>query len=98
MFKPKTNPFYVVLVIVGVVFAITACAYGVMTVIKLKPQGADDHPLIKLMDERGASIMLVELALLAVLTFAAIGTEEFWTGAAKASSEAEKPVDQKLGK
>lgn len=30
--KQRVNPFYIVLVVVGVAFAVTACAYGVMAV------------------------------------------------------------------
>jgi len=75
-----TNPFYAVLLVVGVVFAITACAYCVMTVRGLDPHSVDEEGLMGLMRQHGLTIMVGELAALGVLTFAAIGTDEFWTG------------------
>ena len=75
--KP-VNPFYVALVPAGIVFAVTACAYGVMTVRGLDPHHAANDGLIRLMEQRGLVILVVELALLAVLTVAAIGTDDFW--------------------
>lgn len=73
-----TNPFYAALVGVGVAFAITACAYGVMTVRGLDPRLADEQGLMGLMSQHGLTIMVVELVLLGVLTAAAIGTDGYW--------------------
>ena len=75
-----TNPFYAVLLVVGVVFAITACAYCVMTVRGLDPHSVDDEGLMGLMRQHGLTILVGELAALGVLTFAAIGTDGYWTG------------------
>jgi hypothetical protein len=75
--KP-TNPFYAALLVVGVVFAITACAYCVMTVRGLEPR-PDEQGLMGVMSQHGLTILVVELVLLGVLTFAAIGTDEYWT-------------------
>ena len=77
------NPYYPMLEVVGVAFAITACAYGVMTVKMLQPAGAAEvrqasTGLLYVMDRHGLTILLSELAALAVLTFAAIGTDDFW--------------------
>jgi hypothetical protein len=78
--QPKArNPFYALLVAVGVAFALTACAYGVMTVRGLDPHAADEEGLVGLMDRHGLTIMAVELALLAVLTVLAIATDECWS-------------------
>lgn len=74
-----TNPFYALLLVVGVVFAISACAYGVMTVRGLDPQRADEGGLVGLMDQHGLTIMVVELVLLGLLTVLAIGTDEYWS-------------------
>jgi H+/Cl- antiporter ClcA len=83
------NPFYIVLIAVGVVFAITACAYGVMTVRGLDPHAADEGGLVGLMDQHGLTIMVAEIVLLGVLTALAIGTDDFWTRqAASGTSEA----------
>lgn len=74
------NPFYPLLLVAGVVFALTASAYGVMTVKLLRGPGAGTpHPLIALMDEHGFEIMMWEIGALAVVTAAAIGTDSFWT-------------------
>jgi hypothetical protein len=82
--KKPFNPFYPLLVVVGVAFAITACAYGMMTVKMLQPSGVEEvrssgRGLLYLLDRYGLMVLLCELAALAVLTFAAIGTDDFWT-------------------
>ncbi len=90
MSPPKAaNPFYVLAIVVGVTFAITACAYGVMTVRGLDPHAADEGGLVGLMDQHGLAIMLVELAVLGVLTVLAIGTDDFWTRRGDKSTEAQ---------
>lgn len=88
------NPFYVLLVLVGIVFVITAVMYGIMTVRMMRPfsptgpgPDAAPHPLIALMDEHGLQILMVELAILAVATFAAIFTDGYWTGETSARRE-----------
>jgi len=80
MRKP-TNPFYILLMIVGVAFAFTALGYGVMSVKMLEPAKleARDSAFIDFFDEHGAMLFLVELVLLAVLTLLAITTDGFWT-------------------
>lgn len=82
--KKKTNPFYVALLVVGIVFGITACAYGVMTVKMLRPEGADEvrsagSGLLFFLDQHGFKVLGVELAVLAALTVAAISTDDYWT-------------------
>jgi|SRR5688500_14592263 hypothetical protein len=74
-----SNPFYALLLVVGVAFAISACAYGVMTVRGLDPQRAGEAGLVGLMDQYGLVIMVVELVLLGLLTVLAIGTDEYWS-------------------
>ena len=86
------NPFYVALLPVGVVFAITACAYGVMAVKMLKPDAAALDPsapltLVSFLDRHGFTVLMVEVALLAVTTCAAIFTDDYWTGRAQARAE-----------
>ncbi|HAY81947.1 MAG TPA: hypothetical protein DCY79_19260 [Planctomycetaceae bacterium] len=81
--KKINNPFYFLLVIVGCAFALTACAYFVMTTMARDAttwQEVDSGgPLMAWMDQYGFTLMVVELALLAVFTFAAIATDEYWT-------------------
>jgi len=86
--KKPFNPFYSLLVAVGIAFAISACAYGVMTVKMLQPAGAAEvreaeGGLLAIMDRWGMTILLAELGMLAVLTVAAIGTDEYWTNRTK---------------
>jgi hypothetical protein len=78
------NPFYGLLLAAGIVFAMTAVCYGVMAFREARPAaGADvapqtEHPLMVWMRRHGNVALLAELGLLAVFTFAAIGTDEFW--------------------
>ena len=87
--KP-TNPFYLVLLVVGAVFAITACAYCVMMVRGLQPR-PDEVGLMGLMSQHGLIIMVAELGLLGLLTIAAIATDDYWTGARRAKVEKDAP-------
>jgi len=77
--EKRVNPFYIALLPVGVAFALTACAYGVMTVRGLNRHLADEPGLMQLMTQHGLTILVVELVLLAMLTVAAIGTDDYWT-------------------
>ncbi len=88
--KPKSaNPFYPVLLVVGIVFSVTACAYGVMTVNLLSPAqvmgGETENGFVAFLDRHGTTLLLAELGVLAVVTFAAIGTDDYWTRRAAAS-------------
>jgi hypothetical protein len=105
--KRSTNPFYVLLVAAGIAFALTACAYSVMTLKAVRPPEAQapsagggrdratkqvrpSRPLgyqaptaggaalLVFLDEHGAGLMAGELALLALATVAAIGTDRYW--------------------
>lgn len=86
------NPFYAVLVVVGVTFALTATMYGVMSVRKLDARAADDAGFLPFMEQHGVTLMVFELIVLAFLTFAAIGTDDYWM------RQAERPGGQKVGK
>jgi hypothetical protein len=93
------NPFYLLLVVVGVAFCITASAFGLMALREVRgPQtfaaaeegAADAHPLLALMQTHGMTILLVELGLLAAFTFAAIGTDQYWTNRGSGTSSSTK--------
>jgi hypothetical protein len=73
------NPFYVASLPAGVVFAITACAYVVMTVRGSDPHQAEATGLIALLEQQGLTILLAEIAALGLVTFAAIASDDFWT-------------------
>jgi hypothetical protein len=88
------NPFYGLLLAAGIVFALTAVCYGVMAFHDARPlvaqdapaQAQADHPLLAWMRERGEAALLVELAFLAVFTFGAIGTDDYWQRRARSKS------------
>ena len=90
--KP-VNPFYVALAPAGIVFAITACAYGVTMARSLDTQAAEQHSM-RLVEQHGTVIIVVELAVLAILTIAAIATDDYWTK----QVAAEQPVAQEKDK
>ncbi len=98
--KSGANPFYVLLVGVGILFAINVFAFYLMTYQASQPslgaaeiQSSDlnrDHPLWTLLDAYGETMMWCELAALAVLTFLAIGTDEFWSRRAQRTAKQEQ--------
>lgn len=77
-----TNPFYAALVVVGLAFAFTACAYTVMSFRNLDPHALDEPGLSTLMKQHGLTILVVELGLLTVLTITAISTDDYWSNRA----------------
>lgn len=91
------NPFYFLLVIAGVAFVLTACAYGVMAFRQASPDSQplaeNDTSLPGVLDRHGAWILGGQVVLLALLTFAAMGTDDFWEQRAKRKMESRPPVD-----
>jgi hypothetical protein len=80
----RTNPFYPLLVVVGLVFALTACSYGALIVNMLQPDRAAEireaqYSYFSWLDRNGTLLLTVELGLLALFTFLAIGTDDYWT-------------------
>jgi hypothetical protein len=77
-----TNPFYVVLLAVSVLFVVTVCGYTLLTFRTIKSaagkQEPQEHGLLTFMDRHGVSLMLAEVALLAVTTVGAISTDQYW--------------------
>lgn len=81
----RQNPWSIPLVLAGLVFTLTASAYAVMAVRQLDAdhvsREAEPSPrLIELLDRYGARLMLAELAVLAALVAAAIGTDRWHSG------------------
>ena len=88
--RKSANPFYVLLIIAGLSFALTATAYVVMAFRDAHARDestatgnatsvtSDEHPLMVWMRHHGDAALLNELGLLAVCTFAAIGTDTYW--------------------
>ena len=82
--KKWKNPFYTLLIPAGAVFCLTAIAYGFMAFQQVNAgrAGAEkfaDHSLFLWLDQHGTTAILIELAVLAVLTVGAIGTDSWWT-------------------
>jgi hypothetical protein len=77
--KPSPNPFYFVLVAVGILFTITACAYFVMTLqdASLSP-GRPPNELMSFMEKHGMTALIIELVGLAIATVGAILTDDYW--------------------
>lgn len=77
------NPFYLLLLPVGVVFVVTAFAYGFMAFQAVNGSPAEieanrSHPLFTWLRSHGDAAMLIEIAVLGVLTTAAIATDRWW--------------------
>ena len=82
------NPFYSLLLMAGISFALTATAYGVMAFREARPVPFEaaavdterkiEHPLMAWMSEHGEATLLTELGFLAVFVFGAIGTDDYW--------------------
>jgi hypothetical protein len=73
-----TNPFYILLVITGMLFVITAFAFCTMAVREAEGTEAVSHGLTALLARYGTKLLIGELILLAVATIGAITTEDFW--------------------
>ena len=78
----RGNPFYALLVIVGMTFTLTACAYGVMTVRGIHPELApptsdSGEGLMHFLDKQGFSLLMWQIGILAFLTVAAMVTDSY---------------------
>jgi hypothetical protein len=98
--RPAFNPFYPLLVLAGVAFVVTACAYGVMALKAMSPNQTDGtHPLLTFLEQHGTLLLVVELAVLAAATFLAMGTDSYWTSrGTERTSDGEAPSARPLGK
>lgn len=88
------NPFYILLVMAGLAFVMTATMYGVMATRAnagyRDPAVADQtaaHPLMVWMEQHGDTAIMTELAILAACTFGAIATDEYWQRRAAAAKK-----------
>jgi hypothetical protein len=98
--KQPFNPFYAALIVFGVAFTVTACAYALMMVRATQPMPADsadsasslgETGLMKVLDERGMEILGVEVLLLAVATVGAIGLDQYRSHRQATPEESTKP-------
>ena len=102
--KKPVNPFYVALVVLGALFAITACAYGVMMLVTIRegdiPTTAatplsEQHPMMLFMDRHGFRLLLWELGLLALATMLVITTDTIRERRAAAKQTDDSTTDGK---
>ena len=78
------NPFYPIVVVTGVLFCITAFAYGVMMVRQLREAGglhSAERPegFTELIDKYGVLLMTGELVALGLSTVAAMATDRLFS-------------------
>lgn len=80
MARKRTNPFNVVLGIVGILFTITAMSYCVFVLRGVQAAGgnaaAPPAAFERLMDDYGTSILVVQLAVLAIATVGAVAFDD----------------------
>jgi multisubunit Na+/H+ antiporter MnhB subunit len=77
------NPFYALLLVAGIIFSVTACAYCVMAFRAVLPGQAAEaslsgEGLMQMLDRYGVWIFVVEIAVLAVAAVGAITTDDYW--------------------
>jgi hypothetical protein len=82
-YKKSANPFYALLIVAGISFVVTATAYCVMAYreresVRANAATGPEHPLMAWMREHGEIALTGELAVLAVGTVGAIGTDDYW--------------------
>jgi hypothetical protein len=78
--KQPFNPFYLLAILFGIAFTITACAYGLMMLKSIRPEGLpragqSGAGLMDLLSQHGAAILLIELGGLAIFSVAAISLD-----------------------
>lgn len=74
------NPFFVLLGLVGSIFFLSAFLYGVQMFRAARNWAEREpiHPLMHFFQEHGTTVLVIELAVLAVLTVSAIWTDDYW--------------------
>jgi hypothetical protein len=98
--RKRLNPFYLLLVVAGLAFVVTAFAYGFMAFQQVNAIRAEagrnaDHPLFQWLRANGDRALIIELAALGVLTVAAIGTDRLWDDADRQRDEYERMASRK---
>ena len=90
--KKWKNPFYALIIPTGTAFCVTGFAYGFLAFQQVnagRTGGAlnSKHPLNAWLDAYGTTAILIELAILALLTVGAIATDSWWTSDETRSSD-----------
>lgn len=78
--RPRRNPFYILLGLVGFLFTITASSYCISVLRGVRPEtarAAEPHAFEQLMDRHGTALLTGQLALLAFATVGAIAVDHY---------------------
>lgn len=78
--RPRRNPFYLVLGLVGFLFTITASSYCISVLRGVRPEtarAAKPHAFEQLMDRHGTALLAGQLVVLAVATVGAVALDEY---------------------
>lgn len=79
MSRPRPNPFYAILGVVGFLFTVTASSYCLFVLRGVRPESLSTtpHALERLMDRHGITLLAGQLAVLAVATVGAVAMDHF---------------------
>ena len=79
MSRPRPNPFYAILGIVGVLFTITASSYCLFVLrgVRRESLSTAPHALEQLMDRHGITLLAGQIAVLAIATVGAVAMDHF---------------------
>ena len=77
--RPRPNPFYAILGVVGFLFTITASSYCLFVLrgVRRESLSAAPHALEQLMDRHGITLLAGQIAVLAIATFGAVAMDHF---------------------
>jgi hypothetical protein len=77
--RPRPNPFYVILGIVGFLFTVTASSYCLFVLrgVRRESLSTAPHALEQLMDRHGITLLAGQIAVLAVATVGAVAMDHF---------------------
>lgn len=90
--KKWKNPFYTLLIPVGMAFVVTVFAYGYMAFVEVNATNPEvreqtQQPLFTWLNKHGTRVILWELGVLGVLTVGAIATDSWWMSEAPPSKK-----------
>jgi len=77
--RPRFNPFYPLLGIVGFLFTVTASSYCLFVLRGVRPESLSTapHALERLMDSHGTTLLTGQLIVLAIATVGAVAMDHF---------------------
>lgn len=94
--KQPFNPFYALLLVAGILFAVSACAYGVMAFTAVKNGRIVEGPsssqrLLVFLDDHGGKLLTGELLVLAIATVGVM----YWDQRAAGRSPEQGPAEER---